>query len=123
MSTPQINTNRIYQFTINCFDKLIYNLKSEQTGGGDYQSIDLNLLYKNMTDYAHTHNIRKYQKKTILPYGIILSALNLPNDPHILNLIYPALSDYDYSSFDSKLPLGIFLDDQDIFKINQKLNF
>ncbi len=71
------------------------------------------------------HKIAQLKVDTLLPYGIILSTLNLPDDIEFLSDIYPDFIQYlmdnnlvEDVNFETLLPAGIFLNDTDIKNIN-----
>ncbi len=130
-NTEHINVDfdQIYKLTTKYFDQInskIGNNHVNQLGGGFDKLIqDINTLYNNIKRYMKLHKIEKITKKTMIPYGIILSTLNFPNDLQILGKIYPEFISYlidenmlDFLNFNSFIPIGIFLNDNDLYNIN-----
>ena len=146
-----LNIADLYQLTSQCFKELNNKIeelqtsnqtgggKSDLTGPGPQPSGDLydgtpltnvKNLYLNVRKYMKLHKIPQLNETTVIPYGIILSTLNLPNNLVILNEFYPNLSQYlsknklvDKLNFETLVPIGIFLNETDLNNINHfKLN-
>lgn len=111
--------------------KIFKNKFSPQKGGAMDDIYDnssysnIKDLYINVKKYMALHMINHLNTQTLIPYGIILSTLNLPNDLIILNELYPNLVKYlskndgiDNLYFDTLIPIGIFLGKIDINNIN-----
>ena len=71
------------------------------------------------------HQINRLTEKTMIPYGIILSTLNLPDDLIILGQLYPDLIQYlsqnqlvEILNFETLIPIGIFINQIDMNNIN-----
>ena len=141
-----LNIKNLYQLTAQCFDELNKKIEiKNQVGGTDvvgpgpqpsgdlYDGIPITNvkdLYLNVRKYMKLHNIINLTEKTLIPYGIILSTLNLPNNMIILSQLYPDLTKYlaknklsGKLNFETLIPSGIFLNNIDLNNINHlKLN-
>jgi hypothetical protein len=145
-----LNLDQLYQITSTCFTNLNHKISQKQTAMGNNQSgggcnlssltvsrdgitVDIEELKKNLHQYLVLHNIKQLQDHTLLPFGIIISSLNLPNDFEILSELCPYLKDYlddaypNHTAFDSNgqidkgvlIPIGVMLDVTDIGDINR----
>ncbi len=132
----QLDLTQLTQITNQCFQSLNQKLKnmSQQTGGGtkpkDSQQLKISQLYQNVIYYLKLHNISHLTSKTLIPYGIIVSTLQLPDDTDILQALYPDLMPYLSNvnnsieiNFQTQIPVGIFLNNTDIKNINKKILF
>lgn len=142
-----LNLNQLYQITSKCFANLNRKIQhkqsnsnasliNNQSGGGcslSSQTSDVEDLKKNLHQYLVLHNIKQLEDQTLLPFGIIISSLNLPNDFGILAELCPHLKDYlddaypNHTAVDSNgqidkgvlIPIGVMLDVNDIQDINR----
>ena len=72
-------------------------------------------LYLNVCNYMKLHRIPQLTGKTLIPYGIVLSTLNLPDDLIILSHLYHDLISYliknqliDKLNFETLIPMRLF---------------
>ena len=153
--SSSLDLDNLYQLTSSCFNQLNHTFKvkrlqsrksiAEQRGGGDVSGpgpqpsgaiydgtpiSNVKDLYINVRKYMELHKISQLTEKTMIPYGIILSTLNIPNDLIVLNQIYPHIVSYlskkqltDNLHFETLLPIGLFVNETDMHNINHlKLN-
>jgi len=139
-----LDVDNIYQLTVNCFNdfnnKIMKSMKQQVGGSNDLVGpgpqpsanvfdgtpiSNVKDLYVNVGKYMKLHKISHLTEKTLIPYGIILSTLNLPDDLIILNELYPDLIKYlvvnniiDNLNFDTLVPIGIFINEIDMDNIN-----
>ncbi len=142
-----LNLAQVYQITSDCFANLNRKIAQtqktlNQSGGGcnrmlsqqgDGIKVNIDDLKKNLHQYLVLHNITQLTDATSLPFGIIISTLNLPNDFEILSELCPYLKEYlaesypNGTAFDSNgqinkgvlIPIGVMLDVEDIEDINR----
>lgn len=131
-----INLENIYQMTLECFDNLKPHKINNQSGGshikyepsGDLYDgtpfSNVKDLYVNVKKYMKLHNIVLLEEDQLIPYGIILKTLNLPDNPLVLSEIYPQFIEYiaknniEDLNFGTLIPIGFFMNEADINNIN-----
>lgn len=142
-----LDLDNLYQITQKCFIDLnnqienTYAQKKNQTGGSKTNIEDISQpsnnffdgtpftnvkdLYINVRKYMKLHQITHLTEKTMIPYGIILSTLNLPDDLIVLGQLYPDLIQYlsknqlvEVLNFETLIPIGIFINQIDMNNIN-----
>ena len=141
----EINTDDLMDITTELFSQLNQkiSISLEQSGGGNGHIdidkpeepssnlfdgtpvSDVKILYVNMRKYMKLHKIVRLTEEIMIPYGIILSALNLPDDITFLHELYPDFVQYlsknkiiDHLTDQTPLPIVLFLNEIDIHNIN-----
>jgi hypothetical protein len=150
-----LDFDNLYQTTLQCFKKInsqvlkssqrsqrSHSSQQSQRGGGNQDLVgpgpqpsgdlydgtpisNVKDLYINIRNYMKMHKIIQLTSDTLIPYGIILSTLNLPKDLQILGRLYPDLIDYlvenelvDKLTFETLIPIGNIINDMDMHNIN-----
>ena len=124
--SDSLNIDQLYELTQQEFRKCNQRLRtqSQQKGGGQ-EIPNVKELYTNIKAYMNVHSIDTITSQTMIPYGNVLSALNLPNDISIFKQLYPQLITYWHThkirippTFETVIPIGLVLADSDLNHIN-----